>query len=251
MIDVALLGTGGMMPLPNRWLASAMLRANGRVILIDCGEGAQIAGRLHGFGFREIDAILLTHFHADHILGLPGVIFMLQHSGRDEPVVIAGPVGVREVVRHLLVLTGDPGFPIATLELTGGEQFPVGDLLVSCVAGDHRGPVVAYRVDAPRPPRFRPEAAAALGVPRPLWRRLQHGEPVEVDGRIVQPTQVAGPPRPGLRVGYVTDTRVTEAMPAFFANADLLICEATFADPAQADRAIDRKHLLFREAAQL
>jgi ribonuclease Z len=251
VIEVVLLGTGGMMPLPGRWLASAMLRSQGRAVLIDCGEGTQVAIRQYGFGFRAIETILLTHYHADHTAGLPGVLLAIAFAERTEPVTIVGPVGLSQVLQAVVTLAGPLPFPLEARELADGTAFPAGPFLGRALAGDHRVPCLAYRLDLPRAPRFLPERAQALGVPVEQWRVLQEGEPVVVGEQVVWPTAVLGPPRPGLSVGYLTDSRPTAQMPAFFADVDLLICEATFADPAQAERARQRKHLLFREAAAL
>ncbi|GIW06232.1 MAG: ribonuclease Z [Dehalococcoidia bacterium] len=251
MLDVALLGTGGMMPLPNRWLASAMLRAEGRVVLIDCGEGTQIAARLHGFGFRDIDAILLSHYHADHTAGLPGVLLAMALAERHEPVVIAGPPGLRRLIAAVGVFTGRLPFEVNAVELQEGASFEAGPLRISCQLGDHTLPCFAYRVDLTRAPRFLPERARELGIPVDRWKTLQSGEPVQLGSRVVAPEDVLGPPRRGLSAAYVTDTRPTERLPAFLSDVDLLICEAMFADPAQAERAVERKHLLFREAGAL
>jgi ribonuclease Z len=251
VIDVALLGTGGMMPLPNRWLATAMVRANDCSVLIDCGEGTQIAGRLYGFGFREIDAILLTHYHPDHIAGLPGLLNAMAFADRSKPVLIAGPPGLGRRIHAVLTLGGGMPFAIQLLEVDDGSAFGVGPFTIGAALGDHAVPCLGYRLDLARAPSFLPERARDLGVPVRRWKDLQRGLSVKVGDRVVEPAEVLGPPRPGLRVGYLTDTRPTPALADFFRGADLLICEATFGDPAVADRAIERKHMLFREAAEL
>lgn len=251
MIDVALLGTGGMMPLPNRWLASAALRIEGEVVLFDCGEGTQISNRLHGFGFRSISSIFISHVHGDHVLGLPGMLFMIAQSGREETLRIFGPTGVLAIVQGLTVVVPGLPFPVEVIELEGGERFAVGQLEVSCLLVDHHVPCLAYRVDRRRKPRFSVTAATELGVPKQLWRTLQAGESVTWESGSVEPAQVMGPPRSGLAVGYTVDTRPTPELPEFMRGVDLLICEGTFADPAQADRAVERKHMLFAEAADV
>ncbi|MCS6800989.1 MAG: ribonuclease Z [Chloroflexota bacterium] len=251
MLDVALLGTGGMMPLPGRWLASAMVRAEGRVVLIDCGEGTQIAARQHGFSFRDIEAILITHYHADHTGGIAGVLLSMELADRREPVLIAGPPGLRRLLEAVTVFSGRLPFEVHSLELQEGASFDVGPLRISCQLGDHWAPCFAYRLDLPRAPRFLPERARELGIPVEQWKVLQGGEAIQLGSRVIAPEDVLGPPRRGLSVAYVTDTRPTERLPTFLREVDLLICEATFADPAQADRAVERKHMLFREAGAL
>lgn len=251
MLDVTLLGTGGMMPLPGRWLASAMVRAEGRVVLIDCGEGTQVAARMHGFGFRDIDAILLTHHHADHTGGLAGILLSMEFAKREEPVQIAGPPGVRRLLEAVTVIARPVPFDVHPLELQEGTSFDVGPLRISCQLGDHTTPCLAYRIDLPRAPRFLPERARELGIPVDQWKVLQAGEPIQLGSRVIAPEDVLGPPRRGLSVAYVTDTRPTDRLPTFLSGVDLLICEATFADPAQTERAIERKHMLFREAGAL
>ena len=251
MLEVALLGTGGMMPLPGRWLASAMIRADGRVVLIDCGEGTQIAIRQHGFGFHDIDAILLTHYHADHTGGLVGVLLAMALADRETPVVVAGPPGLRRLLEAVTVFAGRLPFEVTAVELQEGATFDVGPLRVSCQLGDHWSPCLAYRLDLPRARRFLPERARELGIPVEQWRTLQAGESVQQGSRVFSPEDVLGPLRRGLSVAYVTDTRPTERLPAFLNDVDLLICEGTFADPAHAERAVERKHMLFREAGAL
>jgi ribonuclease Z len=251
MLDVVLLGTGGMMPLPGRWLASAMLRVDGCVVLVDCGEGTQIAARQHGFGFRDIDAILLTHYHADHTGGLPGMLLAMALADREAPVRIAGPPGLGRLLEAVRVFTGRLPFAITPLELEEETPFEVGPLHVSCQRVDHSVACLAYRLDLPRAPRFLADRARELGIPIEQWRTLHAGEPVELGERVISPAEVLGPPRRGLSVAYVTDTRPTARLPVFLSGVDLLICEATFADPARADRARERKHMIFREAGAL
>ena len=123
MFDVCLLGTGGMMPLPNRWLTACFMRYAGTSLLIDCGEGTQITMRLQGWSFKAIDYILFTHYHGDHISGLPGLLLTIGNSGRTEPVTLIGPRNLRRVVEGLLLIAPDLPFPIQYLELTETRQF--------------------------------------------------------------------------------------------------------------------------------
>ncbi len=251
MIDVCLLGTGGMMPLPGRWLSSVLVRVQGRLLLLDCGEGTQISLKQVGWGFKPLDAICISHYHADHVAGLVGMLLMLANSDRTEEVSLYGPVGLAAVVEGQRRIAPCLPYPLRCAELRGGETFEAIGLRAQVLAADHGIPCLAYRFDLPRAPRFAPERAEALGLPRELWKLLQQGQTVQWGGRRVEPGEVLGEERAGLALGYVTDTRPTPAMPAFFHEVDLLICEGTYGDDSQLDRAQERKHMTFSEAARL
>jgi ribonuclease Z len=249
---VALLGTGGTLPLPDRFLSSVLVRCGGQLILIDCGEGTQVSLRKLGWGLKDIGTILLTHFHADHVAGLPGLLLTIGNSGRtrEEPLVIAGPRGVHRVVDSLRVIAPHLPYPVRYRELTGepADFLGVGPMRLTTCSADHDIPCLAYRMSLARAPAFQPDRAKALRLPVSLWKLLQRGEPVEHDGRVVRPEEVLGPPRPGLSFGFVTDTRPTRTLVEFFSDVDLLICEATYGDPADRMKAIENKHMTFAEA---
>lgn len=252
MIDVALLGTGGMMPLPGRWLSSLLIRVNDTLVLFDCGEGTQIAWRQTGWSFRRLAVIAISHTHGDHVAGLPGLLHAVANTGRTEPLTILGPVGLAEVVRGLRVIAPLLPYAVDVVELAGGETFSLPNGLVgSCVAGRHALPVLAYRLDLPRQRLFRPERARALDLPVSLWGRLQAGEAVEWAGRVIQPQLVLGDPRPGLAMAYVTDTRPEPAIARLVAGVDLLVCEATYGSDDDLPKAVRNAHMTFREAATL
>ena len=252
MIDVLLLGNGAMLPLPDRWLSSLLVRADGELILFDCGEGTQIPWRRFGWGFRRLGAICLSHWHADHVAGLPGILHSLANADRTEPVTIYGPEQTARVVAGLREIAPYLPFPLAVRELAGGDSFdlPRG-LTATCLAGDHRVPCLAYRVDLSRARRFDPERARALGIPIALWRPLQRGETVTWPGGTAHPDDVLGPERPGISFGFATDTRPLPTMAHFFAGVDLLITEGTYGDSADLPKAIQNKHMTFAEAAKL
>ena len=252
MIDVCLLGTYGMMPMPGRWLSCALVRCGASLTLFDCGEGTQVPWKSLGWGFRQLGAICLTHMHADHIAGLPGVLFMVAHAERTEPLDIYGPPGTAYVVEGLRRIAADLPFPIHIHELKSGEQFelPAG-LHGSCVAASHGVPCLAYRVELERKPLFQPEQAQALGLPVQLWSRLQHGETVQHNGQTVSPAQVLGPARRGISLAFITDTRPTTALSQFARDVDLLICESTYDDPEDLPLARAHAHMLAEEAAAL
>jgi ribonuclease Z len=234
MIDVALLGTGGTLPLPDRFLSSALLRCGGQLVLIDCGEGTQVSLRKLGWGLKDVGTILLTHFHADHVAGLPGLLLTIGNSGRtrDEPLTVAGPRGVQRVVESLRVIAPHLPYPVRYREFAGdpADGLAVGPLRVTACLADHDVPCLAFRLALPRAPAFQPDRAKALGLPVTLWKLL-------------------GPPRLGLAVGFLTDSRPTRRLVEFFTDADLLICEATYGDPDDLPKAIENKHMTFGEAA--
>ncbi|MDQ3548989.1 MAG: ribonuclease Z [Chloroflexota bacterium] len=237
-----------MMPLPDRPLSATLIRSGSETILFDCGENTQVNWRASGFAFRTTSTILLSHLHADHIAGLPGVLFQIAHAGRTEPLTIYGPERTAEIVSHLTAIVGRLPYELHVIELAGGDSLniPAGFTL-STLALQHRMPCLGYRLDLPRAARFDPERATALGVPISDWSRLQRGE--TVNG--IAPDQVLGRPRRGLRVALITDTSLFDTLPAFAADSDLLICEAMYADDDDTDRAKQRGHLTARQSASL
>jgi ribonuclease Z len=247
MLDLALVGTGGMLPLPGRWLASVLVRYGPHLVLFDCGEGTQISLRALGWGIKDIDLILISHVHGDHITGLPGLLLSQGNSGRTEPVQIVGPPGLAAVVAGLRLAAPYLPFEVQVRELSANECVALDELRITCTAGEHHVPCLAYRIDLPRAARFLPERARELGIPLEDWKHLQRGEAV----RGVDPTQVLGPPRRGLAVGLVTDTRPSDAIAALVSDVDLLVSEATFGSDDDQLRAVERKHMTFREAAEL
>jgi len=260
MLDVCLLGTGGMQPLPGRRLSATLVRVGRALILLDCGEGTQVAVRERGWGLRNLTTILLTHMHADHVLGLPGLLLTLAHAGKggEEPLTIYGPKPLVEVVRGLLVVAPRLPYPLHLVTLAGGETVTppgVDGVIVTTLLLDHAVPCLAYALEAPRAPRFDASRARALGVPLPWWRRLQHGESVEVGGRVVAPEEVRGPARRGLRLVLATDTRPTAELGAFLRDegtgTDLFICDGMYGDASEAPTRWEIQHMTFAEAATL
>ena len=252
VIDVYLLGTGAMQPLPDRWLSSLIVRCRGELTLFDCGEGTQIPLRRSGWGFRAIGAICFSHWHADHIAGLPGLLHGIANANRSEPVAIYGPVGIAEKITGLRTIAPDLPYRVDVCELTDGASIALpGGFTGAVLPGQHRVPSLIYRVDIGRGRRFIAERAIALNVPRTLWKRLQAGESVTWASGSARPDDVMGPPRRGLAFGFVTDTRPLPTMPDFLAGVDLLVCEGTYGDSADRDKAIARGHMTFAEAAEL
>ena len=253
MIDLCLVGTGGTWPLPERFLASLLVRYQGKLILIDCGEGTQVSLRKLGWGLRDLGTLLITHFHADHVAGLPGLLLTVGNSGRgaDEPFTIVGPRGVGRIVEGLRVVAKHLPFPVEVVEWTGADSdkpVSVEALRVTAAPADHGCPCLAYRLDLPRQAEFHPRKAKDLGLPVQQWRVLQKGGTVEHEGVTYYPEQVLGDPRPGLSVGYVTDSRPTESLMRFVTGVDLLVCEGTYGDPDDRPKAVENKHMTFTEA---
>ncbi|HTI15090.1 MAG TPA: ribonuclease Z [Dictyobacter sp.] len=250
MIDICLLGTGGMMPLPGRWLSCALVRSGSALTLFDCGEGTQIPWKSIGWGFRQLGAICLSHMHADHVAGLPGVLFMVAHAGRTEPLDIYGPAGTNYVVEGLRRIAAELPFPIIIHELQGGETFALpGDLQGTCAPAAHGIPCLAYRANFARRPAFQPDKARALGLPVQYWSHLQRGETVEYEKQTITPEQVLGPPRRGISFSYITDTRPTPTLTALAHDVDLLVCESMYDDQADLPLAREHGHMVSTESA--
>src|SRR5207237_87406 len=162
----ALVGTGGMMPLPTRWLSSVLVRYGPHLVLFDCGEGTQISLQSLGWGIKNIDLLLISHVHGDHVTGLPGLLLTQGNSGRTEPLQIVGPAGLRQVVSGLLSVARYLPFAVECRELTAadGERVGLEELSVTWVEAEHHVECLAYRLDLPRGPRFPPEHARKAGV---------------------------------------------------------------------------------------
>jgi ribonuclease Z len=238
--------------LPRRWLSSLLVRVGGDVILFDCGEGTQIAWRATGWSFRRLSAICISHTHSDHIAGLPGLLHTVANTGRTEPITIYGPAGLADVVQGLRVIAPALPYPVEVHELASGETFLLPEGMQGvCMAGVHALPVLAYRLDLARQRRFLADRARSLGIPTSMWRKLQDGQSVTLDARTIGPDEVMGPPRPGISVAYVTDTRPTSGIAELISGVTLLVCEGTYGDDAQAENAVRNQHMTFREAATL
>lgn len=236
------------MPLPNRPLSAVAFRVGSEAVLFDCGEGTQVNWRMSDFSFRQIGTILLSHLHADHVAGLPGVLFQIAFSGRSEPLTIYGPERTAEIVGHLVSIVGWLPYELRVVELEGGQHFNIGESIrVSTLPLVHRATCIGYVIDIPRAPRFDPERARALGVEMEHWKSLQRGESVDQ----VTPDQVSGPPRRGIRLGLITDTSWFEGIAPFVHGSDLLISEAMFSDDEDAERGRERGHMTFRQAATI
>lgn len=252
MLDVCLLGTGGMMPLPYRWLTALLTRYNGSSLLIDCGEGTQVAMKKAGQSAKPVDIMCFTHYHADHISGLPGMLLTMGNAERTEPLTMIGPKGLARVVNALRTIAPELPFEIRYLEIEGSARhFSINGYEIEAFRVNHNVPCYGYTVEIRRAGRFRLEEAQKLPIPRNYWGRLQRGETVEYEGKIYTPDLVMGAPRKGIKITYCTDTRPTRSLTDAAGNADLLICEGMYAEPEKLAKAKQYKHMTFYEAAQV
>ena len=254
-LEVFVLGTGGMMPLPGRGLTSVLVRREGELFLFDCGEGTQISLRRLNLRWKKITSIFISHTHADHVTGLPGILMLSSQVDREEPLYIYGPPKIREFVDAMRrTLDMYINYEIVIREIEGGMPVVNADEYSICSHSlVHTKPCLAYSiVEKVRPGIFFPDKAIALGVPRgPLWSKLQGGEEVSLPGGgVVRPSQVMGDERKGRKFCFATDTVAAPGLAEFARNSDLFICEGMFAEEL-AETAAEKKHLTAAQAARI
>ena len=252
MLDVCLLGCGGMMPLPRRWLTALMTRYNGSSLMIDCGEGTQVAIKEKGWSFKPIDVICFTHYHGDHISGLPGLLLTMGNADRTEPLTLVGPRGLERVVSALRVIAPELPFEIKFIEITKPEEvLELNGYRITAFRVNHNVTCYGYTLEILRQGKFSPDSASAHEIPLKFWNPLQKGQTVEDEGRIYTPDMVLGPPRKGIKLTYTTDTRPTVAILRNAKGSDLFICEGMYGEDDKIEKAKGYKHMTFREAATL
>ena len=258
MIDVCLLGTGGMMPLPNRLLTSLYVRYNGKCVLVDCGEATQIAMKKKGLSSKPIDVICFTHYHADHISGLPGMLLTMGNAERTEPLLMIGPKGLERVVNSLRVIAPELPFEIVFREISGDEMSFDFDkegmpgFSITAFKVNHNITCYGYTFNLFRQGKFNVEAATANGIDRQYWNSLQKGNTITLDdGRVFTPDMVLGEARKGIKLTYTTDTRPTDSIVRNAADSDLFICEGMYGEPDKVAKAKEYKHMTFYEAARM
>lgn len=252
MLDVCLLGSGGMMPLPGRWLTALMTRYNGKGILIDCGEGTQVALKQSGWSCHDIDVICFTHFHGDHISGLPGLLLSMGNAERKEPVTLVGPKGLERVVSALRVIAPELPFSLKFIEITEPEvHLELCGCHIDAFRVNHNVICYGYTLSIRRGGLFYAERAKEQKIPLKFWNRLQKGETITEDGMTYTPDMVLGPERKGIRLTYCTDTRPTANLIKYAEKSDLLICEGMYSEAEKQSRACEYKHMTFAEAAKV
>ena len=253
MLDICLLGSGGMMPLPYRWLTALMVRYNGSSLLIDCGEGTQIAIKEKGWSFKPIDVICFNHYHGDHISGLPGLLLTMGNAERTEPLTLIGPKGLERVVNALRVIAPELPFPIIYKEINGNEEtFELADgYRLKAFRVNHGILCYGYTLELDRAGKFQLQKAMEQEIPKQYWSRLQKGETITDEQAVYTPDMVLGPPRKGIKLTYCTDTRPVPAIVENASGSDLFICEGMYGEKDKDAKAREHKHMTFYEAAKL
>lgn len=254
MVDVCLPGTGGMLPLPNRWLTCCFVEHQGKAVLIDCGEGTQIALKAAGCKLSRIGILLITHYHADHIAGLPGLLLTLGNCGKTSPLKIIGPPGLHIAISALTVITPALPYPLQLYELEdhGHQNLQIDDVHISCLPLAHSIPCIGYRIAFRRMPIFSPQKAADLGVPKALFHTLHSGQPITLqDGRSILPEMVLDGMRAPIQLCYCTDTRPMDELTSFAKDVDLLISEGMYGDEEMQSKMAEKGHMLFSDSAKL
>jgi len=253
MIDVTLIGTGGMVPLPERFLASCLIEYNGKSILIDCGEGTQISLHKGRLSMNRIDTILITHCHADHVSGLPGLLLTIGNQGRIDPLNIIAPRGSTKYLNSLLVVCGYLPYEIRIAELhdTKPQQFEQIGLNITSIPLKHHINCLGYSLELLLKPRFQPDMAKKLDIPVKFWKMLHNGNSVKVDDKTYTPDMVLGEPRKPVKVSYVTDSRPVKHIKDIVKNSDLFICGGMYGEDEQHDNAVEKMHMIFSEAATI
>lgn len=253
MIEVTLIGTGGMLPLPERWLTSMWLEYNGKACLVDCGEGTQIAANKHGIKLSRLDALLITHVHADHISGLAGLLLSLGNYGKTDVLKIYGHTGIKDIIKKLCCICPVLPFEIEIHELPLNciSEFSWNGMIVKSLPLRHSVDCLGYSFTLNRKPVFNPEKAKALGIDVRFWKELHAGNSVEIDGAVITPEMVIDGQRKPIKVTYMTDTRYFSDMVDFAENSDLLISEGMYGDDEYIEKMNEKGHMIFSQSAKL
>ena len=255
MIDLTLLGCGGNVPMPNRFLSSLFINYKGRKMLIDCGEGTQVAMKKYNCGFKTIDLILITHLHGDHIIGLIGLLQTMGNSGKTDDLTIVGPVGITDAMNAIKVLVEYLPYRVYVVE-NPKEKFSLEhdilkDIEISTIDLEHSTECIGYSLYFKRRAKFDRQKAMSNEVPQILWKKLQEQDTVIYNDKTYYSSMVLGDERKGIKLSFITDTRPTFEIPQFIYGSDLFICEGMYGDDLDISKAVKNKHMTFREAASL
>ena len=255
MIDLTLLGCGGNVPMPNRFLSSLFINYKGRKMLIDCGEGTQVAMKKYNCGFKTIDLILITHLHGDHIIGLIGLLQTMGNSGKTDDLTIVGPVGITDAMNAIKVLVEYLPYRVYVVE-NPKEKFSLEhdilkDIEISTIDLEHSTECIGYSLYFKRKAKFDRQKAMSNEVPQILWKKLQEQDTVIYNDKTYYSSMVLGDERKGIKLSFITDTRPTFEIPQFIYGSDLFICEGMYGDDLDISKAVKNKHMTFREAASL
>ncbi len=253
MINVTLIGTGGMVPLPDRFLSSCLIEYNGRSVLLDCGEGTQISLHKGKLSMNKIDTILLTHCHADHVTGLPGLLLTIGNQGRTEPIYIVAPRSSTKYINSLLIVCGFLPYEVRIAELhdTKSQVFEQIGLKVTSIPLKHHINCLGYSLELSLKPHFQPDKAKKLNIPVKFWKLLHNGNNIEINDCTYTPDMVLGEPRKPIKISYVTDTRPVKHIKDIVKESDLFICEGMYGEDEQYDNAVEKMHMIFSEAAKI
>ncbi|MCM1577827.1 MAG: ribonuclease Z [Ruminococcus sp.] len=251
MLEIYLPGTGGMKPLPDRFLTGLWAEHNGSGLLIDCGEAMQIALAKISRSLAKLDMLLITHFHADHISGLPGLLLSAGNFGKTSPLKIYCPKGGRAVIKNLCCICPELPFEVTVTEISGQGEFLWNGIFVGYRPIRHRVPGMCYSLTERRKPVFSPEKANALGVPVNLWKKLHSGSTVTVNGREITTEMVTDGLRPPLKVTYITDSVYFEELADFAKDSDLLISEGMYGDDDYREKMLEKGHMVFSDSAKI
>lgn len=255
MIDLTLLGCGGNVPMPNRFLSSLFINYKGSKILIDCGEGTQVAMKKYNCGFKNIDLILITHLHGDHIIGLIGLLQTMGNSGKTDDLTIVGPIGIIDAMKAIKVLVEYLPYKVNIIEnpkqTFSLEHDILKDIDISTINLDHSTECIGYSLYFKRKPKFNREKAILNQVPQNLWKKLQENSSAIYKDKTYYADMVLGENRRGIKLSFITDTRPTFEIPEFIYESDLFICEGMYGDDLDISKAVKNKHMTFRESASL
>jgi ribonuclease Z len=251
-LDIVFLGTAGSMPTPQRAPAALLVRRGGDKLLFDCAEGTQRQLLRSSVGLPELEEIFVTHFHADHVLGLPGMFKTFSLRGRELPLTVYGPRGLKDLLASLKRVVGKLAYDLKLVEVEPGDVLQRDGYRLATFGVAHGVPAVGWSlIETTRPGRFDVDRANALGVPNgPQRGALQRGEAVTLDdGRTVTPDEVLGPARPGRKLVVTGDTAPSDEIVEAAWDADVLVTEATFSDEER-DRAAETRHQTATQAAE-